>query len=120
MKQIKLKFFVCFIFLLLSVLTYKASAKTFRVSTSSDLRAAFNSVQPGDSILLNEGTYNSSDGRGHFRISKSGTPTQRISMSSVNGGATLSSGGASYGLYMNASYWTISSNYTYLLKKMKK
>jgi hypothetical protein len=87
------------------------NAKTYKVNTANDLRAAFKTVNPGDSIVLNKGTYNSSGGSS-FVINRNGNTTNPILMYSTSSQTMLTAGNINVGkaLFLsNADYWIIRS-----------
>jgi cystathionine beta-lyase/cystathionine gamma-synthase len=112
----KVSVFLFSTIIILASLTKKTDAKVFMVSTSAQLRTAFNTVEPGDNIVLAPGVYNSTGGK-VFEITRSGNSTHRIFMNSMgeNGqAAILTSGTVLNGraLFLNgASFWTISRNF---------
>lgn len=76
------------------------------VGTSADLTLALNQAQPGDSILLANGTYS-----GNFKVNKSATANCRSRLYG-SGNAIIDAGtiGSGYALAMeDASYWTVES-----------
>ena len=79
-----------------------AHNRLVNVSTTSQLSAALSNAQPGDLILLADGTY-----QGNWNISRSGTADARIvlcgSRRAVLQRGSLTSGN---GIYVSGSYWT--------------
>ncbi len=71
----------------LGTLSLAASAATINVNSNTTLAAAISSVNPGDTIVLANGTY------AGFTLSRSGTASAPIMIEAANqGGATISSG----------------------------
>jgi hypothetical protein len=103
--------------ILLSATTFFSDAKTFKVSTADELRSAFTTVNPGDSISLAKGVYNSSQGTA-FEVNRSGNATNPITMYSTSSQTMLTSGKIDDGraFFMNnANYWIIKSFLTFCL-----
>jgi len=82
---------------------YPYSRRVSVVSTSQ-LTAALADARPGDLILLADGTY-----VGYFRVTASGTASQRITLcgsrAAVIDGGGIGLGG--YALQLRANYWTV-------------
>ncbi|MFL9484578.1 hypothetical protein ACI6Q2_17485 [Chitinophagaceae bacterium LWZ2-11] len=79
--------------------------RVVRVSNASDLQTALNNAQPGDSIIVANGTYN-----GKFTVppTVNGTAENRIIVTSSRS-AILDAGSTTTGyvLYLQGSYWTV-------------
>jgi hypothetical protein len=109
LKKFQMLILVAIIFL--SVTTLSSNAKTFKVSTADELCSAFKTVNPGDSISLAKGVYNSSKGT-EFELNRSGNATNPITMYSTSSQTMLTAGKVDSGraLFMsNANHWIIRS-----------
>lgn len=87
--------------------------RTVNVSTSAQLTAALANAQPGDTIVMADGTYSGTallgNYTGSFAIGVSGTASNPITLTgSANAVISGNGVGGHYGLYLNgASYWNL-------------
>lgn len=80
-----------------------ATPRTVNVSTSSQLSSALSAAQPGDVIVLADGTYN-----GAFGISRSGNASNPIFIRGASrDGAIINASGSTYGLSVSGSFVTV-------------
>ena len=93
---------------LICVLTYYFNfnfALKTEVQTSTELHNALKNVNPGDEIVLKNGTY-----RGQFKIFINGTQSNPISLTGGRN-AVLTNGEYAQAIYMNANYWILNGDY---------
>lgn len=74
---------------------------TIEVGSANELTDALNSVNPGDTIQLRDGSY-----AGVFESTRSGTADQRITLTGSKN-AILSNTNNNYGFWLKANYWTL-------------
>ncbi|XP_054156441.1 uncharacterized protein LOC128954863 [Oppia nitens] len=96
MKQLLLATSVCWTVLLLW-LSIQVDGKTIEVGTAKELSDALESVKPGDTIKLADGTYHSK-----FVAETSGTKSAPITLTGSRK-AVLS--GSNYGFWLKANHW---------------